>query len=134
MNTLTRDLAFAARSLRKSPAFALTAIITLALGIGASTAIFSVVNAALLRPLPYQDPERLVLVWGDMRNRNVKDFPFAPANFTEVRERATAFEDVAGVVTGRNAYGGDGAEPEQVRGAFVTTNTFSVLGVRIVAG
>jgi putative ABC transport system permease protein len=63
MQTLKRDLAFAIRSLRNHPAFALTAILTLALGIGASTAIFSVVNAVLLRPLPYAQAERLVLVW-----------------------------------------------------------------------
>src|ERR1051325_1344873 len=134
MNTLIRDLALAARALRKTPAFAITAILTLALGIGASTAIFSVVNAALLRPLPYRDPERLVLVWGDMRNRNVKDFPFAPGNFQELRDRATLFQDFAGVSTFRAPLGGDGVEPEQIRAAQVTTNTLSLLGMRIIRG
>jgi putative ABC transport system permease protein len=134
MNTLTKDLAVATRALRSSPAFTLTAILTLALGIGASTAIFSVVNAALLRPLPYKDPERLVLVWGDMRNRNVKDFPFAPANMQDLRDRSTAFEDLAGVNTFRAPLGGDGAEPEQVKVAQMTTNTLSLLGARVVQG
>ena len=134
MHSVTKDLAVAARSLRSSPAFTLTAILTLALGIGASTAIFSVVNAALLRPLPYKDSERLVLVWGDMRNRNVKDFPFAPANMQDLRDRSTAFEGLAGVNTFRAPLGGDGAEPEQVRVAQMTTNTLSLLGTRVIAG
>ncbi len=79
-------LAFAARSLRKSPIFALTAAITIALGVGASTAIFSVANAVLLRPLPYHDPDRLVIISTDMRNRGVRDFPFSNANFIDLRE------------------------------------------------
>src|SRR5205814_9074186 len=78
---LRNDFGFAARSLMKHRGFALTATLTLALGIGASTAIFSVVNAVLLRPLPYRDADRLVLIWGDMRARNVTDFPFAPGNY-----------------------------------------------------
>jgi len=81
-----RDLAVAARVLRKSPVFALTAALTIALGVGASTAIFSVTNAVLLRPLPYRDPDRLVVACTDMRKRNVRDFPFSNANFIDLRE------------------------------------------------
>ncbi len=76
-----RDLAFAGRTLRKSPIFALTAALTIAFGIGTSTAIFSVANAVLLRPLPYKDPDRLVIASSDMRNRNVRDFPFSNEDF-----------------------------------------------------
>src|SRR5690349_4764469 len=65
--SMLRDLAFAIRTLRKNAAFSLTAIVTLALGIGATTAIFSVVNAVLLRPLPYDHPERLTIIWGELR-------------------------------------------------------------------
>src|SRR5271165_3775197 len=97
-----RDLAFAGRTLRKSPVFALTAAITIALGIGASTAIFSVTNAVLLRPLPYKNPDRLVIVCGDLRKRNVKDFPFSNAEYFDLREAAkSTFEDFAGVFTVR---------------------------------
>jgi putative ABC transport system permease protein len=71
-----RDLALAGRTLRNSPIFTLTAALTIALGVGASTAIFSVANAVLLRPLPYKNPDQLVIIPTDMRSRGVKDFPF----------------------------------------------------------
>ena len=93
----TKDLLYAARSLAKSPVFLVTAVLTIALGIGASTAIFSVTNAVLLRPLPYKDPERLIIACGDMRKRNVKDFPFSNAEYFDLREAAkNSFEDFSG--------------------------------------
>jgi predicted permease len=134
MDSIWKDITFAARALRNSPAFALTAILTLALGIGVSTAIFSVVNAVLLRPLPYADPERLVLVWGDMRNRKVQDFPFPTGDFSDLRQEGTLFESLAAVTTFRVPFGGDGVEPEQVKAAQVTTNFFSLLGARMMLG
>src|SRR5689334_14026729 len=99
---LSKDFLFAARTLRKNPLFALTAIVTIALGVGASTAIFSVTNAVLLRPLPYRDPGRLVLANVDLRRRDVKDLPFSNANFFDLRSGAThSFEDFGTVNTGR---------------------------------
>src|ERR1700692_4325444 len=98
---LFRDFTYAARTLRKSPVFAATAIVTIALGIGASTAIFSVTNAVLLRPLPYRNPDRLAYAIADMRKRNVKDFFFSNADFLDMRNgSASVFEDVAAVSTG----------------------------------
>jgi hypothetical protein len=95
-----RDLAFAGRTLRKSPVFALTAALTIALGVGASTAIFSVTNAVLLRPLPYKNPDQLVIIPTDMRNRGVKNFPFSNANFIDLREATkNEFQGLAGVFT-----------------------------------
>ena len=85
-----RDFILAARTLRKSPVFAVTAALTIALGIGASAAIFSVTNAVLLRPLPYHDPGRLVFALSDMRKRSVKDFPFSNADFMDLRDGTTA--------------------------------------------
>src|SRR2546425_9370902 len=109
-----RDLAFAGRTLRKSPIFALTAALTIALGVGASAAIFSVTNAVLLRPLPYKDPDRLVIACSDFRNRNVRDFPFSNANFIDLREGTkNVFQDLAGVFTDRNVLQREDGTPEQ---------------------
>lgn len=134
MQSISRDLRYAFRSLWKSPGFSIIAIITLALGIGASTAIFSVVNAVLLRPLPYANADRLVLVWGDMRNRNVTDFPFPPGDFLDLRQYATQFDSFAAVNTFRQPISGDNAEPEQIIAGAVTTNFFSQIGIPVVLG
>ena len=121
MDNLFKDLGYAARSLRKHPGFAAIAMTTIALGIGACTAIFSVVNAVLLRPLPYADADRLVLVWGELRTRNVADWPFSPPDFRDMRLHTTAFAGFAGVTpAGRVPLGGDSAEPEQIRVAGAT--------------
>ena len=133
MSLLGKDLVHAARSLRRTPAFTLTAIITLALGIGASTAIFSVVNAVLLRPLPYENADRLVLIWGDMLNRDVFDFPFPPGDYPDVVQQGTLFEGIAGIVTGRNRLVYED-RAEQIIGGAATTNLFSLLGTRIIHG
>ena len=130
-----RDLAFAGRTLRKSPVFALTAALTIALGVGASTAIFSVTNAVLLRPLPYQNPHELVIVPTDMRNRGVKDFPFSNANFIDLREATkNEFQGLAGVFTFPFTLTGEDGMPERVHMGFVTTNYFQLVGARIAFG
>src|SRR2546423_3624935 len=98
---LYKDFVFAVRSLRKTPAFFATAVLTIALGIGASTAIFSVVSAVLLRPLPYSEPQRLAIIWGDLRARNVVDWPFSGPDFDDLRRNASLFDGIAGVATGR---------------------------------
>src|SRR5712692_1065085 len=130
-----RDLAFAGRTLRKSPIFALTAAATIALGIGASTAIFSVTNAVLLRPLPYQNPGRLVIACGDMRKRNVKDFPFSNAEYFDLRDAAkNTFQDIGGVLTFRGPVLREDGTPEQIRVGVVTTNFFRLMGATIQYG
>src|SRR5437879_4369 len=130
-----RDLAFAGRTLRKSPIFALTAALTIALGVGASTAIFSVTNAVLLRALPYKDPDRLVIAASDLRKRNVRDFPFSNEDFIDMREGTKdAFQDLAGVFTFRNILLKDDGTPEQVRSAVVTTNFFRLVGAKLALG
>ena len=136
MPAFTTDVWFALRSLRKRPAFAITAILTLGLGIGATAAIFSVVNAVLLRPLPYADPARLVHIWTDLRARNVQDFPWPPADFHDLRERATSFDGIAALTTGRQVVVGDGGptDVEQVRVGNATPNLFRVLGARVAHG
>ena len=135
MTSFLSDLSYAARTFLKKPAFPVTAILTLALGIGASAAIFSVVNAVLLRPLPYDRPDRLVHIAHDLKARNVEDFPWAPADFHDLRVTQTAFEAVAGLATGRQVFPVEGrAEVEQVRTGAATPNLFRLLGTRIALG
>ena len=99
METLAKDLMYAARGLRKNIGLAAVAMITIALGIGACTAIFSVVNAVLLRPLPYPDAQRLVLVWGELRTRHVDDWPFSPPDLRDLQQQSTeVFDEIAGMI------------------------------------
>jgi putative ABC transport system permease protein len=133
---MLKDFLYAARGLRKHPGFTAVAIVTIALGIGACTAIFSVVNAVLLRPLPYADAQRLVIVWGELRARNVKDWPFAPPDYRDLQMQSTnVFEDVAGIIpAGRTPISEGSGEPEQIRVAAATPNAFRVLGARMFFG
>lgn len=128
------DLSFSFRSLRKSPAFALTATFTIALGIGASAAIFSVVNAVLLRPLPYRDPERLAVITSELRARHLPDFPFSPGDFDDMRRDATLFSGFTAVNAFRVSYSDENAQAEQVRVVSVTRNFFDLIGRRIELG
>ncbi len=132
---LLSDFRHAARALRKTPGFTIVVAITLALGIGASTAIFSVVHAVLLRPLPYKDPDRLVVACSDMRKRAVKDFPFSNEDFLDLRKNTDAvFEEIGAVRTGRGVLPRADGTPEQIVGAGVSTNFFRLLGARVILG
>jgi putative ABC transport system permease protein len=132
---MLNDLSYAFRTLRKNPVFTITVVVTIALAIGASTAIFSVTNGVLLRQLPYKDPERLVLVRGDLQKRNVKDFPLSNADFLDLRNGAkNNFEDFAVVNTFRFTLPGLDGTPERVRAAAVSTNFFQMMGGSIIAG
>jgi putative ABC transport system permease protein len=134
MDTISRDVAYAFRALRKASTFSLTAILTIALGIGATATIFSVVNAVLLRPLPYRDGARLVYIWSDLRTRNVVDFPWAPGDVWDVQQQGTMFDGVAGVFTFRNFLRAEERDPEQIVVANSTTNVLRVLGARVAWG
>ncbi|HXA63679.1 MAG TPA: ABC transporter permease [Bryobacteraceae bacterium] len=132
---LGSELRHAARALLHTPVFSATAVITLALGIGASTAIFSVTNAVLLRPLPYRNPDRLVLACADMQTRNVVDSPVSAENFIDLRNGAKRnFEDFGAVFTNRGNFPREDGTPEQVRFAQVTTNFFALMGAKMVLG
>jgi putative ABC transport system permease protein len=131
---MRKDLLHAARGLWQSPVFAVTAILTIALGIGASTAIFSVTNAVLLRPLPYKNPDRLVLPWAELRTRHLVDGTFSADGMFDLRKTATAFEEIAALSTFRGPFPAEDGTPEQVSFGFVTPNFFRTLGARMVAG
>ncbi|HKY27442.1 MAG TPA: ABC transporter permease [Pyrinomonadaceae bacterium] len=132
---MLKDFAYAFRTLRKSPIFTITVIITIALAIGASTAIFSVTNGVLRRQLPYKNPEQLVLVRGDLQKRNVKDFPLSNADFLDLKNGAkNTFEDFAAVQTFRFTLPALDGTPERIRAAAVSTNFFQMMGGSIVAG
>src|SRR5688500_4400471 len=133
---MLRDLIFAARTLRRSPVFTLTATFTIALGIGASTAIFSVTNAILLRPLPYKDADRLVVLYADLRARNNVGMPVSAENYIDLKNGSmTAFEDMAAMgIGGRAVLTREDGTPEEVRFGRITTNFFRVMGANIVLG
>ena len=132
---MLNDFSYALRTLRKSPIFTVTVIVTIALAIGASTAIFSVANGVLLRKLPYKDPERLVLACNDLQRRNVKDFPLSNVDFLDLRNGAkNNFDDFAAVQTGRITLPALDNTPERVRIAAVSTNFFEMMGASIIAG
>lgn len=129
-----RGLLHTVRGLRKSPAFALTSIGTIALGIGASSAIFSVVHAVLLQPLPYRDAGKLALIESDMRRRNVVDFPFSGPDYDDMLHQNTQFDEIAGIFTFRVTVRDERGDPELLRNGLITTNLLGVFGARVVLG
>ncbi|HLK17311.1 MAG TPA: ABC transporter permease [Bryobacteraceae bacterium] len=128
-----QDLRYAWRTLRKSPGFTFIAILTLALGIGVNTAIFSVVYAVLLRPLPYSHPEQLVLIWTKYQKLTIPRGPASGPLLREIQQRCRLFQDVAAIWTGNGTFTGDD-NPEQVKTAFVTPNFPAVLGLKPALG
>src|SRR5437870_9144098 len=127
METLAQDARYAVRMLLKNPGFTLVAALALALGIGANTAIFSVINAVMIRPLPYRDASRLMAVWEDNRTRGNHQNVISPANFMDWKEQSDVFEDMAALSDSRfNLSCGAGAE--EVPGQRVTLNMFELLG------
>jgi predicted permease len=133
MAGLFQDFRHAARALAKSPGFTTVAVLTLALGIGANTAIFSLLNAVLLRPLPYADPGRLVLIWESAPFFGVEDSPVSPANYADWKARARSFEQMGGLEIEGFRISGDGP-PEMTLGAVVTAGVFRALGTRPLLG
>jgi len=133
METLVQDFRYAIRMLLKNPGFTLVAALALALGIGANTAIFSVVNAVMIRPLPYRDASRLVMVWEDNRNRGKHQNVISPANFLDWKEQSDVFEDMAALYdTHVNLT--DVADPEELAAQRVTLNMFDLLGAQPLLG
>jgi len=131
MNTLWQDLNYGLRMLLKHPGVTAIAVLTLALGIGANTAIFSVVNAVLLNPLPYKQPDRVVSLWENVPGHG--RWRVAPANFFDWKKQNTVFEDVVAFGANTLTLTGTG-EPEQLTGARVSAGYFGVVGVDPILG
>jgi putative ABC transport system permease protein len=128
LGSFTQDARYAARALTRSPAFSLVALLALTVGIGGNTAIFSVVNAVLLRPLPYPEPERLVRFWESNPARGWPAFAVSAPNFADWRQQQSVCEQLAAYEFSTLNFTGSG-EPERVAALSVTANFFSVLGV-----
>jgi len=133
MDTLRRDLRFAVRSLLRSPGFTAAAVLCLALGIGANSAVFSVVQAVLLKPLPYHQPERLVMLWGQMLSDDRTEIPASGAEFRDYRDMAESLDEVAAIVNRYVNLTGQG-EPERLVAARVSASLFPMLGVEAAHG
>src|SRR5206468_9255898 len=133
LDRMMADLKYAFRMLIKAPSFASIAILTLALGIGANTAIFSLIHDLFLRGLPFKEPSRIMRVFGEAKERDLKQLPFSVPKFWHYRDGQTVFSDFAAdwgngyILTGLG-------EPVQVRGENVTANYFDLLGIRPILG
>jgi predicted permease len=128
LETLWADARYALRMLRKNPGFSAVAIVTLALGIGANTAIFSVLDAVVLKPLPYSQADRISLIWTDLKTAGQTRAPFSGPDLVDMSKRSRLLQDVGAIWVGNAALSGTG-EPEQIKLGFVTANFLSILGV-----
>src|SRR5215208_4259058 len=133
MNTILQDIRFGVRMLLKSPSVSILATIALALGIGANTAIFSVVNAVLLRPLPFPNPESLVVLFETNLDRGLQRGSHSYPNFMDVRAQNTAFERVSSYHSSDFILSGRG-EPARLQGSVVTADLLPLLGVQPMLG
>lgn len=128
------DVTVALRSLRRQPWFTLAAAVTLALGLASTTVVFSVVEAVLLRPLPYADADRLLFVWQDLRARGVPHFGFSHGDFGDLAASSPSLSGVAALTTGQQSLRHEDGTPELVTVGEATANVFRVLGVGMVEG
>ncbi|HSB27743.1 MAG TPA: ABC transporter permease [Pyrinomonadaceae bacterium] len=129
MDSVLKDIRYSLRGFIKRPAFSAIALITLALGIGANSAIFSVVNSIVLRPLPYQDSSRLMVLWGNLGSNALAETELSAPEFVDVQQQCQSFDGVAAYTTqGFNLSGLD--QPERLRGALVSASLFSTLKVQ----
>jgi putative ABC transport system permease protein len=133
MATLWQDIRYGIRMLAKNPGFTVVAVLTLALGIGANTAIFGVLDAVVLKPLPYPQADRLALIWTGFKTAGQARVPFSGPDMVDLKQRSRLFQDIGGTWVGSLAFTGTG-EPEQIKVGFVTDNFLSILGARPAQG
>lgn len=129
MQTFLQDLKYALRMLKKNPAFTTVAILTLAVGIGANSAIFSVVNSVLLRPLPFRQPDQLVRVYSEFPNMKLQKFWLSPPELLDIQREAKSWEAIGAWAPGGQNVGTE-SEPLRVTSAAITRSLIDVLGVQ----
>ncbi len=129
METIWHDLRFGIRALLKTPSFTAVAILSLAIGIGANSAIFSVINAVLLRPLPYKEADQLVILWNRSPGLNIEQDWFSPGQYLDIKIENQVFTEVAATLGGSFNFTGQG-EPEHIEGARVSSSLFSLLDAK----
>jgi putative ABC transport system permease protein len=133
MTRFIQDLRYALRTFLKRPGFTAVAVLTLALGIGANSAIFSVVNSIVLRPLPYEDASSLMVFWGNLHNNNLNEIELSAPELVDLQQQTKSFENIAAyTIQGFNLSGLD--QPERLRGALASANLFPTLGVNATLG
>jgi putative ABC transport system permease protein len=133
MGNLLRDLRYNFRMMRKHPGFAAVAVFTLALGIGATSAVFSVVNAILLKPLFYENPERIAVLWGNNAQSGLEQFPFSYPDYADFKEQSRSFQQLAAFRSEDFTLTGN-SEPERIIGAAVSEDFFPMMGVQAMLG
>src|SRR5438105_3323457 len=133
METILQDIRYGLRTMLKSPGFTAVAVIALALGIGANTAIFSVVNALLLKPLPFKSANRLVLIWHTYPQLKLDQASVSAPSYIEYRDMTSSFDEVA-TATEWSVYLTGVGEPERLQGARVSYNLFSTVEVQPLIG
>lgn len=133
MTRFIQDLRYALRASLKRPGFTAVAVLTLALGIGANSAIFSVVNSIVLRPLPYKDASSLMVLWGNLHNNGLNEIELSAPELIDLQQQTRSFENIAGyTIQGFNLAGVD--QPERLRGALASANLFETLRVNAALG
>jgi putative ABC transport system permease protein len=133
MERLLQDLRYGLRLLWKSPGFTVVSVLTLALGIGVNTALFSVVNEVIIRPLPFKDSSQLVMIWTSLPSLGFQKIPFSPSDYTDVAQNQQSFQAIAIFENQKFDLTGEG-QPEQITGARVSASLFSVLGTQPILG
>ncbi len=133
MSTLTQDLRYALRAFTSNPGFTLAALLSLAIGIGANTAIFSVVSALLLRPLPYRDAHRQVILWNTSPGLGITEDWFSTAQYFDIKNGVQSFDEVAIAIGANSNLTGDG-EPERIGTIRLSSNLLPMLGVQALYG
>src|ERR1051325_9091054 len=134
MDDLRRDVSYAIRTFRKSPGFTIAAVLSLLIGIGANTTIFSVTSALLLRPLPYRDAERLVILWNRSPGLNITEDWFSTAQYFDIKQSASSFDDVAAALGVNCNLAGDGVDPERIGCTRTSSNLLPMLGATTILG